>query len=72
MSTPSQVETIFFGVLDRETAVERARYLDQACGGDAGLRRQVERLLEAHPQVADFLARHADVYGARTGTGRDD
>ncbi len=59
MSTPSQVETIFFGTLDRETTVERARYLDEACGGDAELRRRVERLLEAHPQAADFLARPA-------------
>ena len=27
---------------------ERAAYLDQACAGDAALRRRVEELLEAH------------------------
>lgn len=35
---------------------ERAGYLDQACAGDAALRRQVETLLESHEQAGDFLA----------------
>ncbi len=59
MSTPSQVESIFFAALGKKTTAERAGYLDQACGDDAELRRRVERLLEAHPQAADFLARPA-------------
>ena len=60
MSTPSQVEAIFFAALEKQTA-ERAAYLDHACGDDPELRRRVERLLEAHPQAADFLARPAAV-----------
>ena len=36
---------------------ERAAYLDQACAGDAALRRQVETLLAAHEQAGDFLER---------------
>ena len=58
LCTPSQVEAIFFAALNEKTA-ERADYLDHACGGDAALRRQVERLLIAHPQAVDFLARPA-------------
>src|SRR5262245_15926746 len=37
------------------TAAERVAYLDSVCGGDAELRRQVEKLLKAHPKVGDFL-----------------
>ncbi len=59
MSTPSRVESIFFAALSKKTTAERADYLDHACGGDAELRRRVERLLEAHPQAADFMARPA-------------
>jgi eukaryotic-like serine/threonine-protein kinase len=59
MSSPSLVESIFFTALEKKTAAERADYLDLACGGDAALRLRVERLLEAHPQAADFLARPA-------------
>ena len=38
MSTPSQVEEIFFAALDKKTAAERADYLARACGDDADLR----------------------------------
>ena len=59
MSTRSQVESIFFAALEKQTAKERAGYLDRACGDDTALRLRVERLLEAHPQAVDFLARPA-------------
>jgi eukaryotic-like serine/threonine-protein kinase len=59
MSTPAQVESIFFAALGKSEAAERAGYLDRACGADSELRRRVERLLEAHPQAANFLARPA-------------
>ena len=49
------MEALFFATLEKETAAERAAYLDSACGGDAELRRQVEKLLNAHPRVGDFL-----------------
>src|SRR5262245_37909605 len=55
MSSAARVESLFFAALERGTAAGRAAYLDAACGGDAGLRRQVERLLAAHPRVGDFL-----------------
>src|SRR5262245_66427188 len=59
MGGPSQVETVFSAALERKTAEERIAYLDQACAGDAPLRRRVDRLLAAHPLAVDFLARPA-------------
>jgi serine/threonine protein kinase len=53
MSIPA--ETIFFAALEKPTAAERAAYLDEACRGDAELRRRVERLLQAHPNVGSFM-----------------
>jgi serine/threonine-protein kinase len=43
-----QIEELFESALERGPA-ERAAYLDEACGGDAALRREVESLL-AHQQ----------------------
>jgi RIO-like serine/threonine protein kinase len=37
------------------TPEARAAYIDAACQGDAGLRRQVEGLLDAHTRAGDFL-----------------
>jgi hypothetical protein len=55
MSTSPSAESIFFAALDKASPAERAAYLDEACQGDNDLRRRVERLLEAHPQVGSFL-----------------
>jgi WD40 repeat protein/serine/threonine protein kinase len=55
MDNLSAVESIFYAALDKATTAERAAYLEQACGADAALRRAVERLLIAHPNVGDFL-----------------
>ena len=49
------VETIFCEALEITGDAERADYVDQACGGDCRLRRQVETLLDAHAQAGDFL-----------------
>jgi serine/threonine protein kinase/Leucine-rich repeat (LRR) protein len=59
MSSPSRVEEVFFAALEKQTAEERAAYLDQACGADSALRFQVERLLVALPQAMGFLAQPA-------------
>jgi hypothetical protein len=55
MATSSSAESIFFAALGKNSPAKRAAYLDEACQGDADLRRRVERLLEAHPQVGSFL-----------------
>ena len=59
MSDASAVEALFFAALEKGTAAERAAYLDAACRGDAELRRQVQKLLRAHPKVGDFLSKPA-------------
>jgi eukaryotic-like serine/threonine-protein kinase len=55
MTEMSPVEAIFFAALEKPSAEERAAYLDEACGGDPDLRRRVERLLAAHPEVGSCL-----------------
>jgi serine/threonine protein kinase len=55
MTEQSPAEAIFFAALEKGTPEERAAYLDAACGNDSNLRRRVERLLAAHPQVGSFL-----------------
>jgi serine/threonine protein kinase len=55
MDNLSRVEAIFFSALDKPSC-DRARFLDEACGGDLALRGEVERMLAAHPKVGDFLA----------------
>src|SRR5215469_85388 len=51
----SRVEAIFFAALEKGSAAERADYVEAACGGDAQLRAQVDRLLRAYPRVGRFL-----------------
>jgi serine/threonine protein kinase len=54
-TTPPNEQTIFLAALERTSPTDRADYLDQACRGDADLRRRVERLLEVQPKVGHFL-----------------
>src|SRR4051794_3279948 len=49
------LEAVFLAALEKGAPEERAAYLDQACAGDAELRRHVERLLSAQPKVGNFL-----------------
>src|SRR5580765_7754752 len=50
----SPAEAIYFAALARSPE-QRAAYLDEACAGDAELRRRVERMLEAEPKLGSFL-----------------
>jgi serine/threonine protein kinase len=54
----NQVDEIFQAALDLPSE-ERSAYLNQACGGDADLRREVESLLSSHDRSADFMERPA-------------
>jgi serine/threonine protein kinase len=47
--------SIFLSALDLHDATERLAYLDQACGGDAKLRAEVEALLDSHDGAGAFL-----------------
>ncbi len=48
-----RITTLFHGALARDPP-SRDAFLDEACGADAGLRAQVERLLAAHLQAGEF------------------
>ena len=49
-----QVDEVFGAALEREPA-ERAAFLDAACAGDDGLRREVEELLRLDERPTDFI-----------------
>lgn len=49
-----RVETLFAEALALPNA-ERKRWLDAACEGDSALRHRVERLLDAHERMGDFI-----------------
>jgi WD40 repeat protein/serine/threonine protein kinase len=48
-------ESIFLEALQKPTPVERLAFIEQACAGDAALRRGIERLLQAHERAGRFL-----------------
>ena len=52
-----EVEELFESALERRPE-DRAAFLDQACGDDAALRREIESLLTADAGASDFLEPH--------------
>src|SRR5687767_5382088 len=46
---------IFLEAIEKASPEELARYLDEACQGDASLRGRVEQLLQAHQNAGKFL-----------------
>ena len=54
MMQPSKRE-IFTEALQKDDAVERAAYLDEACGDDVELRQDVEELLAEHAKDGSFM-----------------
>jgi WD40 repeat protein/serine/threonine protein kinase len=59
MTDPSPLEAIFFAALEKGAPQQRAAYLDEACAGDAVLRRRVEKMLAAQAQAGSFLEQPA-------------
>ena len=49
-----QVEALYHSAREREPE-DRSAYLEQACGGDESLRREVESLLAHEESAANFL-----------------
>jgi len=49
-----RVKELFEGALEREGPA-RATFLDEGCGGDLALRREVESLVASHAEAAGFL-----------------
>ena len=56
MSPDKSLQDLFNAALERPDAAERARFLEEACGGDAALRERVEKLLRAQEEVGAFMA----------------
>ena len=50
---------LFIAALQKDDPAERAAYLSAACGGDADLRRRIERLLRLHADAGSFLEQPA-------------
>ena len=50
---------IFIAALQQPSRAQRQKYLDQVCGGDQALRRNVEALLAAHDRAGSFLEKPA-------------
>ena len=55
MSIPADLEEIFFAALARDTAAERAAFLEETCCDEPETRGEVERLLVAYARLDDFL-----------------
>ena len=53
-----RIDAILDAVIDLEPAARRVG-VAAACGGDEGLRQEVEELLAAHADAADFMAHPA-------------
>ncbi len=60
-----QIEELYHAALERAES-ERAAFLKQACGGDEGLRREVESLLGFHQQAGSFIEAPALEEAARS------
>jgi hypothetical protein len=63
---PNRIAALFAAALTRESPEERAAYLDEACAGDAELRRRVESLLRAHADAGSFLEKPPAAPGITT------
>ncbi len=68
------VESILVAAVEINSADERRRFVEQACGGDAELRQRVEGLIENHFRAGSFLEAPAhtlatadETFGDRAG-----
>src|SRR3984885_9425052 len=61
MNEPPNPEVAVFASALELPADQRGAYLDQACAGDAALRRQVEVLLRVHDDAGNFFDQLAPV-----------
>jgi eukaryotic-like serine/threonine-protein kinase len=55
---------IFTAALQKRVGPDRSAFLEEACGGDTGLRRQIDALLCEHEQLGSFLEAPAPVPNA--------
>ena len=62
----ARVKELFHAALEREEP-ERSLFLDDACRDDLTLRAEIDRLLLANAQSADFIERPAEFGTPMTG-----
>src|SRR6266851_3240407 len=55
MNEPANPEVAILNTALELPAAQRDAYLDEACAGDAALRRQIKTLLQSHEQAKGFL-----------------
>ena len=60
-----RIEELYHAALEREES-QRPGFLEQACGGDEALRREVESLLSFHEQAKSFIEAQALEEAARS------
>ncbi len=56
-----KVKEVFHAAVECVGAMERARFLDEVCAGDAELRGEVKALIAAHEEADTFIERPAMV-----------
>src|SRR5262245_46825467 len=62
---PNRMKDLFLAALEKSSPTDRAAYLDQACAGDAELRRGLEELFLHHDQTDRLLDQAAAEHLAR-------
>jgi serine/threonine protein kinase/tetratricopeptide (TPR) repeat protein len=60
-ATKADIKSIFGRAMALSSSAERAAFLQQACGGDAALRAEIESLLQAERDAGSFLGERQDV-----------
>jgi serine/threonine protein kinase/tetratricopeptide (TPR) repeat protein len=56
---PRQIESILAAAVEVDSEEERRAFLEQACAGDAELKRRIEELIENHFRAGSFLEQPA-------------
>jgi hypothetical protein len=56
MSDPNpDVKALFFEALQKDSPTAMCEYLDSACGDNAEIREQIDKLIRAHQDAGNFL-----------------
>ncbi len=69
-NTPD-LDSIFMAALEIESLADRAAFLDQACGDNQTIRKEVDRMLSSHGELGSFLEQPAMEFAAANGPAVD-
>ncbi len=65
------LDSIFMAALKIESPAARATFLDQACGDNQTIRKEVDRMLSSHGELGSFLEQPAMEFVAANGPAVD-